>query len=223
MLIFPANILALEDSVNGNAILLKIIERTGDSKREYIYLLSKYPLEKIILEAEGDTLTVKQGDIVILRIPLKSSYYTLVCEGRSYSKKDDRITIEVEVEDSNEITVEVVYEMVTLTVDPEFKNVKVYINNLPKRTLKVLKGRKSCWTIDRGVVTVGSGIFATELIAEKTSDCLIVEEDTVVKINWNESNYIKTLKNGLILLLLVALGEFLIVLYTRRKRKNLSK
>ena len=169
-----------------------------------------------------DTLTIKQEDVVILRIPLKSSYYVLVYNGRSYRKTDDKIVVEIEVGSSKEITVEVVYEMASLTVDPGFKNVKVYINNLPRRTLKVLKGRKSCWSIDKGVLTVGSGIFATELVAEKTSDCILVEEDTVVEVKWNESGYAKTLKYGLMLLLLVVIGEFVVMLYISNRKSKKS-
>ena len=221
MLMLSYNVLALEDE---NAVLLKIIEKTGDTKREYVYLINRYPLEKITLEAIGDTLTIKQEDAIILRIPLKSRYYTLIYNGCSYGKIDDKTIVEIEVEGGKEIAVEVVYEMVSLTVDPGFKNVEVYINNLPRRTLKVLKGRRSCWTINKGVVTMGSGIFATELVAEKTSDCILVEEDTVVKIKWDESGYTKTLKYGLMLLFLVALGEFIVMLYiNKRKSKNLSK
>ncbi len=221
VLVYSCSVLALE---NENAISLKIIEKTGDTKREYVYLINRYPLEKITLEAVGDTLTIKQEDVVILRIPLKSSYYVLVYNGHSYRKTDDKVMVEIEVEGSKEIAVEVVYEMVSLTVDPGFKNVKVYINNLPRRTLKVLKGRKSCWTIDKGVVTIGSGIFATELVAEKTSDCILVEKDTVVEVKWNESSYTRTLKYGLMLLLLVALGEFAVMLYiSKRKSKKIHE
>ncbi|GEM_PF-2545926 len=223
-LVLSYTALTLSEPINGDAqaISLRIVEKTGDTEREYVYIISRYPLEKVTLEAEKEFLTVKQEDVVILRIPLKSSYYTLIYGGNVYRKEDDKITVEIELEESQEILVKVVYDMATLTVDPGFKNVKVHINGLPRRSLKVLKGRKSCWSIDRGSMLVGSGLFATELVAEKTSDCLLVEEDTLVKIEWKESTYARSLKYGLLILFLVALGEFAIILYIGKFRRKAS-
>ena len=201
-----------------HGVSLRIIEKTGDSEREHVYLLNKYPLEKITVEATGNILTVKQEDVVVMRVILKSSYYRIECNNKTFSKVNDKITFDLETGEQEEITIKIIYEMVTLTVDPIFKNVQVYINNIPRKSLKILKGRKACWAIDKGVVVLGQGFFRTELLAEKTSECITVDDDTIVKIKWVESPYANTFKYGFLILLLVAIGEFAIILYSRRRK-----
>jgi len=44
-----------------HGVSLRIIEKTGDSEREHVYLLNKYPLEKITVEATGNILTVNNS------------------------------------------------------------------------------------------------------------------------------------------------------------------
>lgn len=228
MVLFSSSLLSTlvigqpEDNQRG-AVCLKIIERVGSSGRESVYLINKYPLENMTIEAVKERLLIRQGDIVILELPLRSSYYVLVYDGKTFEKMDDKIRIDIEIGDRKEIPIEIVYETVTLTIDPGFKNVKVYINGLPRKSLEVLKGRKSCWSIDTGTIIVGIGPLAMELVAEKTADCLFVEEDTVVKINWKESVHNSSLRYGLLLLLLLALIELGIIIYiVKRKTKAVN-